>query len=31
MGFKKIQILAQIPKVLAFSFMEKCQIAAKND
>jgi hypothetical protein len=31
MDFKKIQILAQNPKVLAFGFAEKCQLAAKTD
>jgi hypothetical protein len=29
-GFKKNQISAQNPKVLAFSFTEKCQFMAKK-
>jgi hypothetical protein len=31
MVFKNFQILAQIPKGLAFGFNEKCQFAAKTD
>jgi hypothetical protein len=31
MGFKKIKILSQKPKVLAFGFAEKRQFVAKTD
>jgi hypothetical protein len=31
MSFKKIQILAQNPKVLAFGFTEKCQFVTKTN
>jgi hypothetical protein len=31
MRFKKIQILAQNPKVLAFGFIKKYQFAVKTD
>jgi hypothetical protein len=31
MGFEKIHIFAQNPKVLAYSFTENCQFGAKTD
>jgi hypothetical protein len=30
MGFKKIHIFAQNPKVLAYGFTENCQFGGKN-
>ena len=31
MGFEKIHIFAQNPKVLAYSFTENCQFGAQTD